>query len=218
RPQRDLPIGMLGSLAVSTLIYVVVSLVLTGTVHYSELSVAHPVALGIAVTGEPWLEMLVDLGALAGLTSGGLVMLLGQPRIFYAMSRDGLFPRIASRLHPRYRTPHVTTAVTGLTCALAGGLLPIDILGELTSIGTLFAFVLVSASVMVLRLRRPDAPRQFKVPGGPFLVPLASAAVSGALMCTATVHSLVRLFAWMALGVGFYAVYGRRHSKLRAGA
>ena len=215
KPQRDLPIGMLGSLVICTLLYIAVSMVLTGVVPYSNLSVPHPIALGIAVTQRPWLEVVVAVGALAGLTSGALVMLLGQPRIFLAMAQDGLFPRFAQRVHPRFGTPHITTAMTGAACAVAGGVLPIEVLGELTSIGTLFAFVLVSLSVMVLRLKRPDQPRKFKVPGGPFLVPLLSAGVSGGLMFTATSTSLFRLFGWMAVGFVLYAVYGMRNSRLR---
>jgi APA family basic amino acid/polyamine antiporter len=145
-----------------------------------------------------------------------LVMLLGQPRIFYSMARDGLFPPIAERVHPKFGTPHLTTAITGVVCAVAGGLLPIDILGELTSIGTLFAFVLVSLGVMILRLKRPDIPRAFKVPGGPFLIPILGALTSGLLMYTATTATITRLFAWLAIGLVIYFFYGRKHSKLRA--
>ncbi len=215
-PQRDLPIGILGSLAVCTVLYIVVSLILTGVVSYTKLSVPHPIAVGIAVTGKRWLETVVEIGAVAGLSSVMLVMLLGQPRIFFSMAHDGLFSPVAARIHPRFGTPYVTTIITGVVCAVAGGLLPIDILGELTSIGTLFAFVLVSVGVMILRLKRPDAPRAFKVPGGPYLVPIGGVVTSGALMYTATTHTLIRLFVWMAIGLVIYAAYGRKHSKLRA--
>ena len=215
RPQRDLPIGMMASLAVCTVLYMAVSLVLTGVVHYSELSVPHPLAVGVARTGHMWLEVVVELGALAGLFSGALVMLLGQPRIFYAMARDGLFPAFAARLHPATQTPVITTVLSGSLCALMGGVLPIGILGELTSIGTLFAFVLVSLAVMIMRLRRPDVPRAFRLPGGPYLIPLSSAAISLGLMATATASTLLRLFLWMALGLAVYAVYGVKHSRLR---
>jgi basic amino acid/polyamine antiporter, APA family len=217
-PQRDLPIGILGSLAICTVLYIVVSLILTGVVSYTQLSVPHPIAVGIAVTGKRWLEGVVEVGAIAGLSSVMLVMLLGQPRIFFSMAQDGLFPKFAAKIHPRFGTPYVTTIITGLACALAGGVLPIDVLGELTSIGTLFAFVLVSLGVMILRLRRPDIPRRFKVPGGPYLIPLLGACSSGLLMYTATTHTILRLFAWMALGLVIYALYGRKHSKLRAAA
>ena len=215
-PQRDLPIGILSSLAVCSLLYVLVSLILTGLVHYTRLSVPHPIAVGVAATGQVWLESAVEIGAIAGLSSVMLVMLMAQPRIFYAMACDGLFPAIATRMHPKFKTPYVTTVFTGLSCAVAGGLLPIEILGELTSIGTLFAFVLVSLGIMVLRHKRPDLQRTFLVPGGPYLIPGLSMAVSGLLMCTATPHTLWRLFVWMALGLLIYAGYGRRHSKLRA--
>ena len=214
-PQKDLPIGILGSLAICTVLYIAVSTILTGVVPYTQLSVPHPMAVGIEATGIGWLTKAVEIGAIAGLSSVMLVMLLGQPRIFYSMAHDGLFPAIAARIHPKYGTPHITTIITGVVCAIAGGLLPIDILGELTSIGTLFAFVLVSLGVMILRLKRPDLPRSFKVPGGPYIVPICGALSSGLLMYTATTATIVRLFGWMALGLIFYAVYGRKHSKLR---
>jgi APA family basic amino acid/polyamine antiporter len=145
-----------------------------------------------------------------------LVMLLGQPRIFFSMAQDGLFPQVAAKIHPRFGTPYITTIITGIVCAVAGGMLPIDILAELTSIGTLFAFVLVSLGVMILRIRRPDLPRPFKAPGGPYVVPVLGALSSGLLMYTATTATIVRLFVWMALGLIIYFTYGRKHSKLRA--
>ena len=214
-PRRDLPIGILGSLVVCTVLYISVSLILTGVVHYSKLSVPHPMAVGIAATGVHWLETAVEIGAIAGLSSVMVVMLLGQPRIFFSMAVDGLLPPFAAKVHPRFGTPHITTITTGLVCAVAGGLLPIDILGELTSIGTLFAFVLVSLGVMILRLKRPDIPRSFKVPGGPFVIPILGAVFSGGLMYTATTHTLIRLFVWMAIGLVIYFCYSRKHSKLR---
>jgi APA family basic amino acid/polyamine antiporter len=217
-PQRDLPIGILGSLAVCTVLYIVVSLILTGVVPYTKLSVPHPIALGVEATGQRWLATAVEIGAIAGLSSVILVMLLGQPRIFFAMAQDGLFPPGAAKIHPRFGTPYVTTIITGLVCAVAGGILPIDILAELTSIGTLFAFVLVSIGVMILRLKRPDLPRSFKVPGGPYVVPILGATTSGILMYTATTATIVRLFVWMAIGLVIYFAYGRRHSKLTAAA
>jgi APA family basic amino acid/polyamine antiporter len=175
-------------------------------------------AIGIAATGVHWLETVVEIGAIAGLSSVMVVMLLGQPRIFFSMAVDGLLPSVVAKVHPRFGTPHITTIITGLFCAVAGGLLPIDILGELTSIGTLFAFVLVSLGVMILRLKRPDIPRSFKVPGGAFLIPILGALSSAGLMYTATTHTLIRLFAWMAIGLVIYFFYSRKHSKLRRGA
>jgi APA family basic amino acid/polyamine antiporter len=214
-PQRDLPIGILGSLAVCTGLYIAVSLILTGVVHYTKLSVPHPIALGIEVTGIGWLTTAVEIGAIAGLSSVMLVMLMGQPRIFFAMGNDGLMPSWAAKVHPKYGTPHITTIVTGLICAVAGGILPIDILGELTSIGTLFAFVLVSLGVMILRIKRPDIERKFKVPGGTYFVPIMGMLTSGLLMYTATTATLIRLFAWMAIGLVIYFGYSKKHSKLR---
>jgi APA family basic amino acid/polyamine antiporter len=216
RPQRDLPVGILGSLAVCTVMYIAVSLILTGVVPYTKLGVPHPIAVGVAATGIGWLETAVEIGAIAGLSSVMLVMLLGQPRVFFSMALDGLFPPGAAKVHPRFGTPHVTTMITGLVCAVAGGVLPIGILSELTSIGTLFAFVLVSVGVMILRVRRPDLPRSFKVPGGPYLVPALGALTSGLLMYTATTPTILRLFGWMAIGLVVYFVYGAKHSKLRA--
>ena len=179
-PQRDLPIGILGSLAVCTVLYIAVSLILTGVVPYTQLNVPHPISVGIAATGIVWMQFAVEIGAIAGLTSVMLVMLLGQPRIFFSMAMDGLFPKVATKIHPRFGTPYVTTIITGIVCAIAGGMLPIDVLAELTSIGTLFAFVLVCIGVMILRLRRPEIPRVFRVPGGPYLVPILGALTSGA--------------------------------------
>ncbi|MGH7271145.1 MAG: amino acid permease, partial [Polyangiaceae bacterium] len=215
-PQRDLPIGILVSLAVCTVLYIAVSLILTGVVPFARLDVPHPIAVGVEATGQAWLATAVEIGAVAGLSSVMLVMLLGQPRIFFAMAHDGLLPPIAAKIHPRFGTPYVTTIITGVTCAVAGGVLPIDILAELTSIGTLFAFVLVSLGVMILRIKRPDLPRAFKAPGGPYVVPILGALSSGLLMYTATTATIIRLFAWMAIGFAVYFAYGRRHSKMRA--
>jgi APA family basic amino acid/polyamine antiporter len=215
-PQRDLPRGILGSLAVCTVLYIAVSLILTGVVPYTKLNVPYPIALGVEATGQRWLATAVEVGAIAGLSSVMVVMLLGQPRIFFAMAHDGLLPPLAAKVHPRFGTPYVTTIITGSFCAMAGGFLPIGVLSELTSIGTLFAFVLVCIGVMILRVKRPELPRTFKAPGGAYLVPLLGASTSALLMYTATTGTIIRLFGWMAIGFAIYFTYGWRRSKLRA--
>ena len=214
RPQRDVPLAIMLSLGVCTVLYIGVSLVLTGVVPYERLSVPHPIALGVEATGMGWLMTFVEIGAIAGLSSVLLVLLMAQPRIFLAMAQDGLFPHFTTKVHPRYGTPQMTTALSGLACAAVAAVAPIEVLGELTSIGTLFAFVLVSLGIMVLRFQRPDLPRKFKVPFGPVLIPSLSVLASGTLMYTATTYTMVRLLAWMALGLAFYAAFGRSHSKL----
>jgi len=214
-PQRDMPIGILASLAICTVLYVAVSAVLTGMVHYPELNTAAPVALALDRHPElSWLAGWIKLGAIAGMTSVMLVMLLGQPRIFYAMARDGLLPPLFRRVHPTHRTPYVGTLITGTLAALVAGLFPVTILGELVSIGTLLAFTTVCIGVLVLRYTRPDLPRPFRVPAPWFIC------VTGALVCTGMMLSLphdtwVRLAGWTLLGVLIYAFYGYRHSALR---
>jgi basic amino acid/polyamine antiporter, APA family len=215
-PQRDLPFGILGSLAVCTVLYVAVSLVLTGVVSYTQLGVPHPIAVGVEATGQRWLATVVEIGAIAGLSSVMLVMMMGQPRIFFSMAVDGLLPPVAGRVHPRFGTPWVTTIITGAAVMLAGGLLPVGVLSQLTSVGTLFAFVLVSLGVLILRRKRPDLPRGFRVPGGDYLVPIGGVCTSLYLMLQETTGTLVRLFGWMAIGLCVYVAYGRKHSKLRA--
>lgn len=220
-PQRDLPLGTLISLAVCTILYIVVSLILTGIAPYETLDVANPISFAVERIDEQndnnkylWLTFIISIGALAGLTSVILVSLLGQPRIFYSMAVDGLFPKFATRIHPRYKTPFVTTLISGICCASLSAVAPIGVLAELTSIGTLFAFVLVSLGVMILRLRRPDLKRIFKVPFGPYLIPLLGAFSSGALVCTATVPTIMRLIIWMCVGWIIYFYYGYYHSEL----
>ncbi|KAI9144007.1 amino acid permease-domain-containing protein [Paraphysoderma sedebokerense] len=214
-PQRDLPIGILASLTICTTLYILVSLTLTGIVPYTSLNVPHPIAVGIQATDQRWLAILVELGAIGGLISVMLVSLMAQPRIFFAMSKDGLLPAWAGELHPVHKTPYKMTIVSGVACAICGGLLPIDILGELTSIGTLFAFVLVCLGVLILRRTRPDLPRAFKVPFGPYPIPLLGAFSSGLLLLTATFATIIRLVVWMALGLIVYFTYGHHHSRLR---
>lgn len=216
-PQRDMPIGMLGSLAVCTLLYVLVAAVLTGMVKYTELNVPAPVALAIDQTGNATLQTffspILKIGAIAGLSSVVLVMLMGQPRIFYSMANDGLLPASFAKLHPKYKTPYVTTILTGSVAAIAAGFLPIGELGHMVAIGTLLAFVIVCIGVIVLRNKRPDLHRPFKTP----LVPLVP--ILGALICLAQMAALplvtwVRLIVWMGIGIAIYFLYGARHSKL----
>jgi len=214
-PQRDMPVGILASLAVCTVLYVAVSAVLTGMVHYSELNTPAPVALALDRHPElSWLAGWIKLGAIAGMTSVMLVMMLGQPRIFYAMSRDGLLPPLFRRVHPKHKTPYVGTLITGSLAALIAGLFPVTILGELVSIGTLLAFTTVCIGVLVLRYTRPDIPRHFKVPAPWFVC------IAGALVCTGMMVSLphdtwVRLAGWTVLGFLIYFLYGFKHSELR---
>ncbi|HOX43323.1 MAG TPA: amino acid permease [Myxococcota bacterium] len=212
-PQRDVPIGILGSLGISTVLYVLVALVLTGLVSYQALSVPDPIAVGVNAIGEElfWLRPVVKVGAIAGLSSVVLVLLLGQPRIFYSMAQDGLLPRVFARVHPRFRTPHVTTIVTGLVVALVSALFPLGVLAELVSIGTLFAFVVVSVGVLVLRYREPGLARPFRTPWVP-LVPVAGVLISVTEMVFLPLDTWMRLGGWMAIGLAIYFLYGRRHS------
>jgi APA family basic amino acid/polyamine antiporter len=224
-PQRDMPRGILGSLVICTVLYVLVSGVMVGLVPYQQLGVPAPMAVAvdaarIKAAGTSWQSVLdlmpfvVKLGAIMGLSSTIIVQMMAQPRVFFAMSRDGLLPAWASAIHPRFRTPHLTTLLTGAIVIVASGFTPIGVLGELVSIGTLFAFVIVSIGVIVLRRTRPDLERPFRVPFVPAL-PIASAVVSFLLMLALPWSTWERLIVWMILGLVIYFAYGRRHSKLR---
>jgi basic amino acid/polyamine antiporter, APA family len=214
-PQRDMPIGILGSLVICTLLYVLVSLTLTGLVRYDQLNVAHPVALAVErVSQLSWLRPFITLGAVLGLGSVVLVMLLGQSRVFYSMSRDGLIGPWAGKVHPRYRTPYLSTIYVGLIVAVITGTFPIQILGELVNIGTLLAFVLVCIGVVILRRTRPDLDRPFRTPLVP-LVPILGVLACLGLMATLPGDTWLRLLVWLFIGFVIYFTYGRKHSVLQ---
>jgi APA family basic amino acid/polyamine antiporter len=213
-PQRDLPIGMIASLIVCTILYVAVSGVLTGMKKYTAFTDdAAAIATAVEVSGKTWVQALISAGALAGMTSVLLVFQLGQPRIFMAMARDGLLPPYFSRIHPRFRTPHVTTIWTGIFVGVIAMVIDIGAAAELTNIGTLFAFVLVCAGVIALRRAQPDRPRPFRVPGAP-LTPLLGIFFCFILMVSLPVLTWLRFFVWLAAGLIIYFFYGFAHSKL----
>jgi APA family basic amino acid/polyamine antiporter len=215
-PQRDMPVGILGSLSISTILYILVALVLTGIVSYTTLNVADPVAVGVNAMGKGmfWLRPIVKIAAIAGLSSVILVMLLGQPRIFFSMSKDGLLPPIFSRVHSKFKTPYVSTLLTGSVAMVLAGILPISILGELVSIGTLLAFVIVCVSILVLRRTHPGLKRPFRTPFVP-LVPILGALICFIQMAALPLSTWLRLIIWMAIGFIIYFTYGIRKSKLR---
>ena len=210
-PSRDMPIGILSSLAICTVIYIAVAIVLLGIVPYQQLNVADPLAVGIDATGLRWLSPVIKIAALFGLFSTMLVNLLAQTRIFYSMSRDGLLPRVFATVHPKFRTPHVSTIMTGLIIAMLAGLTRIDVLSQLVSIGTLLAFVLVSIGIIILRKTLPDAPRPFRTPGVPY-VPVVGALICLAQMVGLPVATWERLLIWLAIGLAVYLTYSRRRS------
>jgi APA family basic amino acid/polyamine antiporter len=208
-PQRDMPIGILGSLAICTILYIAVAIVLLGIVSYRKLNVADPLAVGIDATGLRWFSPVIKVSALFGLFSTMLVQLLAQTRIFYSMSRDGLLPAFFGVVHLRFRTPYLSTILTGSIIAIAAGLLPIDLLGQLVSIGTLLAFVLVCIGVVLLRHTAPDIPRPFRTPFVP-VVPALGAVICLAQMIGLPLQTWLRLLIWLATGLVIYFGYSRR--------
>lgn len=215
-PRRNVPLALIASLAICTALYVLVALMITGLADYRSLNVPDPVYVAIAQAGPAlaWAKPLIGAVVVVGLISALLVTLLGQVRIFYAMARDGLLPKLFMAVHPRWRTPYLGTLVTGISTAVIAGLFPLQLLGELISIGTLLAFAIVCVGVIVLRQRRPDLPRPFRVPGYPW-VPLAGIVICIALMLSLPHDTWLRLVIWLVLGFVVYAVYGVRHSQLR---
>jgi basic amino acid/polyamine antiporter, APA family len=213
-PQKDMPIGILGSLVICTILYILVAIVLTGLASYTRLNVADPIALGVDVTGVKWGSYLVKIGAIGGLTSTMLVMLLGQTRVFFTMSHDGLLWKWACKIHPKLRTPYISTMVIGLVVGLLAATLPISTLDELTSIGTLFAFTIVCAGIWVLRRKQPDLERPFKTPWVPF-VPIMGMSISLLMMVSLHLLTWEVFLAWLAIGLVIYFTYSRYHSKVQ---
>ena len=211
-----MPIGILGSLSISTILYILVAIVLTGIVSYTQLNVADPVAVGVDAMGKSmiWLRPIIKIAAIAGLSSVILVMLMGQPRIFFSMSKDGLLPPAFSKVHRKFKTPHLSQILTGSVAVILAGILPIGILGELVSIGTLLAFAIVCISVLVLRRTRPEIHRPFRTPFVP-VIPILGAAICLTQMLALPFATWLRLIIWMALGFLIYFLYGMKHSKVR---
>ncbi|HYT71668.1 MAG TPA: amino acid permease [Gemmatimonadales bacterium] len=212
-PQRDMPIGIIGSLLICTVLYILVSGIATGVMSYKDLNVPDPIAVAADHAGLGWMSSLIKLGAIAGLSSVILVMLLGQSRVFWTMSKDGLLPQFVNQIHPRFQTPWITSIVTGVAVAFVSALLTVREAGSLVSIGTLLAFVIVSAGVLVLRVREPNLPRAFKTPWVWFVAPMG--AISAVyLMASLPWRTWERLIIWFVAGIVIYFAYGVRHSKL----
>ncbi len=212
-PQRDMPIGIIGSLLVCTVLYIIVSGIATGVVPYQQLDVPEPIAKAADQAGLGWMASIIKLGAIGGLSSVILVMMLGQTRVFWTMSRDGLLPAFVSNVHPRFQTPWVVTIVTGVVVAFFGAVLPVRDAGNLCNIGTLLAFVIVSVGVLVLRVREPGLTRKFKTPWVWFVAPMGALSSFG-LMLSLPWSTWRRLLVWFAIGIVVYFFYGVRHSKL----
>ena len=216
-PQRDMPIGILASLGICTVLYIAVAAVLTGMAKWNTLDNAEPLAAVFSSLGMGWTATIIAFGAVVATTSALIPYQAGQPRIFFSMGRDGLLPSWASKVHPKFRTPHVTTIITGIVVALASSVANINELVELTNIGTLFAFILVAAGIIVLRRTDPERPRPFRTPWVP-LVPLGAIATCAYLMSELPKVTWIRFFLWMAVGLVIYLLYGARNSRLRSRA
>ena len=212
-PQKDMPIGIIGSLLICTVLYILVSGIATGIMSYKDLNVPDPIAVVADHAGLGWMSTLIKLGAIAGLSSVILVMLLGQSRVFWTMSKDGLLPQFVNKIHPKFQTPYMTSIVTGIGVAFFAAILPIRDAASLVSIGTLLAFVIVSVGILVLRVREPNLPRTFKTPLVWFVAP-AGAFSAAYLMKSLPLVTWERLVIWFAIGMVVYAVYGYRNSKL----
>lgn len=212
-PNRDLPIGIVGSLLVCTVLYIAVAAVLTGVVPYTELATSEPVAFALRYIGLNFGSALVATGAICGITTVLLVLIFGQTRIFLAMARDGLLPEKAVKLHPKHKTPHIITLTTGVSVALLSGLLPISLIAEMTNAGTLFAFIIAAAGVLILRHTAPEANRPFRCPAVHIIAPLAIL-MCGFLMYNLPIETWAFFGAWSILGLLVYFLYGRKHSKL----
>lgn len=217
RPQKDMPFGILASLILCTVLYIAVATVLIGIVPYPKLNVADPIAVGIDATGLTWFSPVIKVSAVFGLFSTILVQLLGQTRIFFSMSRDGLLPGIFSAVHPRFRTPYVSTMLTGGVVALGAGFLPLQLLSQLVSMGTLLAFVLVCIGILVLRRTNPELPRPFRTPGMPW-VPILGALSCLMQMIVLPLATWERLLIWLVAGLAVYFLYGRQRAASRRAA
>ena len=212
-PTRNLPIGILGSVGISTILYIVVVAILTGVVSYTQLNTTAPVAMALSLIGLHWASGLISVGAITGITTALLVMIYGSARIFFAIGRDGLLPPVFTKLHPKYKTPHYSTLIVGISSAIMAGFFPIGVLAELVNIGTMFAFIVVSIAVIIMRYTQPDLPRKFKTPFVP-LIPLLAIGFTGFLMFSLPLTTWIRFIVWMGIGFIVYFLYGRKHSRL----
>lgn len=213
-PARDLPRGIIFSLVICTFLYVIVSAIMTGIVPFMQFEgISHPVSLVLQVAGQNWVAGIVDIGAILGMTTVMLVMLYGQTRIMFAMSRDGLVPKILSKVHSKYKTPYINTLFFGTLSALMGGLIPLDELASLVNIGTLSAFILISVAVIVMRKTQPDLPRAFRCPGVPY-IPILAIVSCGVLILNLNGQTFIRFIIWLVIGMAVYFLYSRKNSLL----